>query len=31
MLAQEKVLVHDYPQEPEPDDSIAITLVETKN
>ena len=31
MLAQEKVLVHDYQQEPEPNDSIAITLVETKN
>ena len=31
MLAQEKVLVHDYPQEPKPDDSKAITLVETKN
>ena len=30
MLAQEKVLVHDYPQEPKPDDSKAITLVETK-
>ena len=31
MLAQEKVVVHDYPQEPNPEDSKSITLVETKN